>query len=101
MTTSEIAAYLQGVDIFVSATIDDCCSNSIIEALASGVPVLAQDSGGNPELVKDGGLLFDNIEDFLKNIERLRINLSFYKKMISVKTIKDVAASYIEFFKCI
>jgi glycosyltransferase involved in cell wall biosynthesis len=101
LTTSEIATYLQGVDIFVSATIDDCCSNSIIEALASGVPVLAQDSGGNPELVKDGGLLFKDIDDFLKNIEAIRTNIDFYRKMINIKTTKEIAADYINFFKCL
>lgn len=101
MNSQEISQELKKTDIFVSATINDCCSNSIIEALSCSVPVFALSSGGNPELVKDGGLLFSSIEDFLKNIERLRINLSFHKKMISVKTIKHVAASYIEFFKCI
>jgi glycosyltransferase involved in cell wall biosynthesis len=99
--SQEISQELKKTDIFVSATVNDCCSNSIIEALSSGVPVFALLSGGNRELVKDGGLLFNNAEDFLNKIERLRVNLNFYKRMISIKTIKDVAASYMEFFKCI
>ncbi|MBU4185795.1 MAG: glycosyltransferase, partial [Proteobacteria bacterium] len=35
-------------------------SNTILEAMATGLPVIATDVGGNPELVKHGhsGLLF-------------------------------------------
>ena len=100
-TSREISNYLHKTDIFVSATVDDCCSNSIIEALSSGVPVFAQNSGGNPELVKDGGLLFNSTEDFLKNLERLRINIDFYRKSIKIKSISEVVDDYVEFFKCI
>ncbi len=100
-TSYEISKYLHKTDIFISATIDDCCSNSIIEALSSGVPVFAQNSGGNPEIVKGGGLLFNNIEEFLKDLERLRINIDFYRKSIKIKSIDEVANDYINFFKCI
>ena len=100
-TTQEIARELFYTDIFVSATVNDCCSNSIIEALSAGVPVFANNSGGNPELVKDGGLLFNDTEDFLKRLEMLRINIDFYRKSIKIKSISEVADDYIEFFKCI
>jgi len=100
-TTQEIAKELLYTDIFVSATINDCCSNSIIEALSARVPVFANNSGGNPELVRDGGLLFNNVEQFIEDLERLRINIEFYKKLIKISNIKQVANDYIEFFKCI
>ena len=100
-TSREISKHLHKTDIFVSATVDDCCSNSIIEALSSGVPVFAQNSGGNPELVKDGGLLFNDTEDFLKRLEMLRMNIDFYRKSINIKSISEVADDYVEFFKCI
>jgi len=100
-TSREISNHLHKTDIFVSATVDDCCSNSIIEALSSGVPVFAQNSGGNPELVKDGGLLFNDTEDFLKRLEMLRMNIDFYRKSINIKSIDEVANDYINFFKCI
>jgi glycosyltransferase involved in cell wall biosynthesis len=50
-------------------------SQSLLEAMAMGVPVIATRLGGNPELIKHGtnGLLFDNnnIAQLRKCIERL------------------------------
>lgn len=100
-TTVEIADFFKKVDIFISATIHDCCSNSIIEALSSGVPVLAKNSGGNPELVKEGGATFNELEDFLSSLEKITSNIDFYSDNINIKDIRQVAQDYIEFFKCI
>jgi glycosyltransferase involved in cell wall biosynthesis len=100
-TTIEIAERLKQTDVFVSATVNDCCSNSIIEALTSGVPVLAQNSGGNPELVGRGGELFENIDEFVFNLQKITLNIDFYKKFINIKTMKQIASDYVEFFKCI
>ena len=99
-TTIEIAERLKQTDVFVSATVNDCCSNSIIEALTSGVPVLAQNSGGNPELVGQGGELFKNIDEFVFNLQKITLNIDFYKKFINIKTMKQIASDYVEFFKC-
>ena len=100
-TTTEIAQELKQTDIFVSATVNDCCSNSIIEALSSGVPVLAQNSGGNPELIKEGGLVFNKLEDFLCSLEKIASDVDFYSSNINIKTIKEIAQGYLEFFQCI
>ena len=45
------------------ASIDDPCSNALLEALACGLPALFRRSGGHPELVGDGGVGFDGPED--------------------------------------
>lgn len=48
-------------DIFVMPSVNEGFSNAIIEAMAAGKPVIAPDSGGNPEAVEHGktGLLFN------------------------------------------
>lgn len=53
-------ALLNMFDLFVLSSISEGCSNVILEAQACGVPVLATDTGGNPELVihQENGLLF-------------------------------------------
>jgi len=44
---------LREFDIFVLPSLNEGISNTILEAMASGLPVIATDVGGNPELVDD------------------------------------------------
>lgn len=52
-------------DFLVLPSAYEGMSNVVMEAMASGCPVLASDVGGNPELVEDGltGLLFPSDDD--------------------------------------
>ena len=52
----EIAATMRSCDVFLHLAENDPCPNVVIEALASGLPVIYRDSGGTPELVGEGGL---------------------------------------------
>ncbi len=45
---------LRAFDLFVLPSLNEGISNTILEALASGVPVVATNVGGNPELIDDG-----------------------------------------------
>jgi glycosyltransferase involved in cell wall biosynthesis len=51
----DVADLLATFDVLISASRDnEGCSNSILEAMALGVPVIATDIGGNRELVRPG-----------------------------------------------
>jgi glycosyltransferase involved in cell wall biosynthesis len=51
----KVADYVAACDLLVSSSRDnEGCSNSILEAMALDVPVIATDVGGNGELVQDG-----------------------------------------------
>ena len=67
---SDIPALLRCMDVFVLPSFNEGVSNTILEAMASGLPVIASDRGGNPELVEDGknGMLID--PDRISEIER-------------------------------
>ncbi|MCC6540033.1 MAG: glycosyltransferase, partial [Bryobacterales bacterium] len=58
--TPRIAALLQAFDIYVLPSISEGISNSLLEAMSTGVPSLATAAGGNPEVLVAGesGLLF-------------------------------------------
>lgn len=50
----DVARCLQAFDVFVLPSIAEGISNTILEAMASGLPVIATNVGGNPELVAAG-----------------------------------------------
>jgi len=56
---SDIPEIMRSTDLFVLPSLREGISNTILEAMASGLPVVATWVGGNPELVVDGetGLL--------------------------------------------
>ena len=65
---------LKNIDIFVLPSRNEGISNTILEAMATGLPVIATRVGGTPEIVQDGvtGILVgnDDIEDLKAAISR-------------------------------
>jgi sugar transferase (PEP-CTERM/EpsH1 system associated) len=51
---SDVAEVMRCFDVFVLPSLAEGISNTILEAMASGLPVIATDVGGNAELVEDG-----------------------------------------------
>lgn len=56
---SDVPEIMRAMDIFVLSSYSEGMSNTILEAMSSGLPVVATAVGGNPELVLNGktGLL--------------------------------------------
>lgn len=70
--SDRIPELLNAFDVYVLPSVNEGLSNSLLEAMATGLPVIASDVGGNPEVVHDGisGLLFaaggvDELSDHL------------------------------------
>jgi sugar transferase (PEP-CTERM/EpsH1 system associated) len=51
---NDVEAILPAFDLFVLPSLAEGISNTLLEAMACGLPVLATAVGGNPELVTDG-----------------------------------------------
>ena len=51
---ADVPALMSAMDVFVLPSRNEGISNTILEAMASGLPVVACRVGGNPELVVDG-----------------------------------------------
>ena len=58
----DVAGILSELDVFVLPSFSEGLSNTLIEALASGVPCIASRVGGNAEIIRDGldGMLFES-----------------------------------------
>ncbi len=89
-----VASMLKGSDMFITATQHEAGSNSLMEALHCGLPVVARYSGSHPELVGSGGVLFDGKDDVLEAIEMVSSNLKLFKSRIKVLTDSKVADLY-------
>lgn len=54
LTPPQMAALYQSADVMLNGSLVDNTPNSLIEAMASAVPIVSTNSGGIPQLVTDG-----------------------------------------------
>ena len=100
-SSNEIATYLKESHIFICASERESCSNSIIEALSCGLPVVYKNSSSNPEVVKLAGVSFISCESTLEAIKKVRDNYNHYQDAINILPIKEVSDQYLSLFRLI
>lgn len=80
-----VAELLAALDVYVLPSISEGISNSLLEAMATGLPVIASSVGGNVEVVCDGesGLLFPTRDSqaLAQSLERIHRNPEFAKQL--------------------
>ncbi|HST29971.1 MAG TPA: glycosyltransferase [Chthoniobacterales bacterium] len=85
LTGNDLAAAYASSDIFVFPSTTDTFGNVIIEAQASGVPVIVSDSGGPKELVEENenGLITKShdADDLVRAIRELVVDSDRRKRM--------------------
>ena len=79
----------------MTASRNDPCSNSLIEALSCGLPAIYLKSGGHPELVGEAGLGFEKAEDVPGLLDQVSESIEEFQKRIRVPSIGDVAERYL------
>jgi glycosyltransferase involved in cell wall biosynthesis len=89
---NNVQDWLGASDLMVSATLSEGLSNALIEATATGLPIVATNVGGNPEVVEHdfNGLLVES-EDSLglcRAIESIASNENMYVEMSKNSRIK-------------
>jgi glycosyltransferase involved in cell wall biosynthesis len=85
LTGTELATAYASADVFAFPSTTDTFGNVIIEAQASGVPVVVSDSGGPKELVEDeaNGLITKShdVDDFTRAVRALVVDPGLRKRM--------------------
>jgi len=81
---SEIAAYYQQSDVFVLPSLNEGMSNSLLEAMASGLAIVATNTGGVKNLVNSAnGVIIEkqNSDDIFNALERLYLDNNLLRSM--------------------
>lgn len=79
MLPAELAKAMRSADVFVNLSQNDPCPNVVLEAMASGLPVLFVKSGGTPELVAEGaGLSFETDDEFQQQLHQVLADLDAF-----------------------
>jgi L-malate glycosyltransferase len=106
----KIAAYYQEASAFILPSLNEGMSNAMLEALASGLPIIATDTGGTRELVSDGEngfiIKMKDSEDIARKLEvlindsdlRLKMSTKSRKKALEMSW-ENVALKYYEIYK--
>lgn len=91
---TNVNEYLKISDVFIHSSKGEGCSNAILEAMASGLPVIASNTGGTSEIVnsKVGCLYkYQDVDKLYELIKNYFTNPDFFREMgkFSKKTILE------------
>jgi glycosyltransferase involved in cell wall biosynthesis len=106
----ELPAWYNKMDCLVHPIPGDSCPNTVIEALACGIPVVTLGEGGAAELVGDAGIDVpgsltdfsdDRLEEIVEAIRKVLASRTLYtsrarNRAVNYFNIVEVAAQYLE-----
>ena len=98
VVSPDLADLLRDHDLYITASRNDPCSNSLLEALACGLPVVIRDSGGHPELAP-GAVRFSDQQDVLAAIASgPAVSMTATSP---ARSLQEVAQEYMAYSSCV
>jgi len=92
---------LKDHNIYITASRNDPCSNALIEALHCGLPAVARDDGGHPEIIGEAGEFFEDEMGVIGAINKVAQNYDYYQQRINLPTLDEVGQRYYQFAQTI
>lgn len=89
---TDVEKLLANSDYFILTSKSECCPMSILEAMASGIPIISTNVGGIGEIVEDCGVLCEGEKDIV-NAMNLLYNNELLRKQLGKKA-KKLATKY-------
>jgi glycosyltransferase involved in cell wall biosynthesis len=95
-------------DIFVMPSLNEGMSNTILEAISSGLPIITTQVGGTDELIDENGHIVDKkspkqikeaIKDYMKNPEKLERHRKKSRNIAETMSWERVTEEYIEAYR--
>ena len=99
LPSNKLAEQLKQHDIYITASKNDPCSNSLIEALHCGLPAIALNDGGHPEIIGSGGLIFNKDTEIINYLNDIKNNYTSFQQKIILPTMEQVGMQYFMFMK--
>lgn len=110
VANSELPRYLQDADVLLHPRLGDSCPNTVIEAMACGLPVVCGSWGGTAELVGNAGVVVQTgpweygkkyQENFADGVVQVLQNLDRYKAVARSRAeaefdIRNIATKYLQ-----
>jgi glycosyltransferase involved in cell wall biosynthesis len=95
LRSAALGDVLRSHDVYVAPSLNDPCSNALLEALACGLPAVYAASGGHGELVGEAGLPFTAPEEIPAALDRLIAEFDLRRAAIATPPLADVATRYL------
>lgn len=95
--SEQLSERLKNSDIFVIASQNDPCSNSLIEALHCGLPAIGLRDGGHPQIIGRGGETFSKPDEIPDLIEKITKSYDEYQANICNPPMQEVGKRYYDF----
>lgn len=106
--SEQMPQFYQNSDLYISATMQEGMSNAMLEAMASGLPIITTPCEGIDELIKENGVIVKDetangiakaISELVMNTEKLKSMSDAARKHSENFTWKSISQAYLKLYQ--
>ncbi len=96
LPSKELGEELRWGDIYITASLHDPASNSLLEAIACGLPVLYRRSGGHAEIAGFAGIPYDDAAEIPALLGKIERHYESYAMCTYNRPIAEITDQYLQ-----